>query len=375
MQKDDFLKKNQQLLQEFVRMSRTAGERSDYVQGGGGNTSCKLDGNLMAIKASGYRLDQIEKDQAYAVLDYQQLRGFYEGQEAAELADVEAAGSARAREATLNVQGLAALRPSVEAGFHSLLDTFVLHTHAVYANLATCAEDGAQMAKKALAGLEAGHVFIPYINPGAQLTFAIQAAIRQKEQESGRRPQILLLQNHGIITMAADADSCLLLHEAANERLAAAFFVSQSDWPVIDLACLAADDELFSSATPWLTKKLQGIKDLSLFISQPLYPDQMVFLAGKLGLVDQDVPAEPEAVLDLFQGRPEVCLILSETGQVFYKCSGNEARTIEQTLCAILFITATVQANGAKLISMSQAGQEFISSWESEQYRKKIAEK
>jgi rhamnose utilization protein RhaD (predicted bifunctional aldolase and dehydrogenase) len=47
-------------LQEFTRMSQTAGSRSDYVQGGGGNTSCKLDDTLMAIKASGFQLGQIE---------------------------------------------------------------------------------------------------------------------------------------------------------------------------------------------------------------------------------------------------------------------------------------------------------------------------
>ena len=56
-------------LAEYASMSNTAGKRSDYVQGGGGNTSVKFDDTLMAIKASGFRLDQITPDNAYAVLD------------------------------------------------------------------------------------------------------------------------------------------------------------------------------------------------------------------------------------------------------------------------------------------------------------------
>ena len=34
-----FFEENAKLLQEFSRVSKTAGARADYVQGGGGNTS------------------------------------------------------------------------------------------------------------------------------------------------------------------------------------------------------------------------------------------------------------------------------------------------------------------------------------------------
>ena len=49
-----FFEDNKQLLADFSRLSKTAGARADYVQGGGGNTSVKLSGGLMAIKASGF---------------------------------------------------------------------------------------------------------------------------------------------------------------------------------------------------------------------------------------------------------------------------------------------------------------------------------
>ena len=226
-------------LGNFVRMSKEAGSRSDYVQGGGGNTSCKVDDCLMAIKASGYRLDQIEADQAYAVLDYSSVRQFYASTEPAGLADIEAAGSARAKEATRNIEGLPVLRPSVEAGFHSLLDTYVLHTHAVYANLATCSAEGRDVAASALAGLAVGHVFVPYINPGAQLTFAVLQVVEEKKKETGAAPQLLFMQNHGFIVTGGDADECLALHDQVNIRLAAAYGVSAADWPAIEVKPLS----------------------------------------------------------------------------------------------------------------------------------------
>ena len=55
----DFVTAHSALLTRFARMSAAVGARNDYVQGGGGNTSVKLPGGLMAIKASGYCLSDV----------------------------------------------------------------------------------------------------------------------------------------------------------------------------------------------------------------------------------------------------------------------------------------------------------------------------
>ena len=111
----DFVNNNRKLLEEYVRLSHCSGGRSDYVQGGGGNTSVKLAGGKMAIKASGYRLSDVGTEQAYSVLDYQMLRSFYGGHEAKDFQDVEAAGAAQTKQAQCRIEGLPELRPSVEA--------------------------------------------------------------------------------------------------------------------------------------------------------------------------------------------------------------------------------------------------------------------
>jgi ribulose-5-phosphate 4-epimerase/fuculose-1-phosphate aldolase len=370
-----FSEQHSRRLGDLVRMSQAAGSRSDYVQGGGGNTSCKVDDTLMAIKASGYRLDQIDLDQAYAVLDYQALRHFYQETDPAGLADVEQAGSARAKAATLAIEGLPALRPSVEAGFHSLLDTFVLHTHAVYANLVTCSAEGREVAASALAGLPAGHAFVPYINPGAQLTFAILQAIEEKKKETGAKPAILFMQNHGFIVTGDDADECLLLHDQVNERLAAAYGVTAADWP--DIAVKPASDpgdgQTFVSATPWLHDRLlDQAWDLGFFTTEALYPDQLVFLGGKLGIAEGSLDDARKAGLAAPATGKDTCTLFRRTGEVLYRCGRNEAQTIEETLCAIFFITRTISKSGRTVCTMSEAGRQFISNWESEHYRKKI---
>ena len=374
MMASDWINKNQARLNEYVRMSVTAGSRPDYVQGGGGNTSCKLDDRQMAIKASGFRLDQIRVDQAYAVLDYQNLRDFYGRSDPAGFADVEKEGSAQARSAIISIDGLPQLRPSVEVGFHSLLDTYVMHTHPVYANLVTCCAEGKTMAGQALAGLlaETGEsmAFVPYINPGTQLTFAIDKARREEaaKNSSGRLPRIIFMQNHGLIITADDVDTCLRLQDRVNDTLAAAFCVSRQDWPAIRL------EEQISgwfSRTDWLRDQLLSRTwDLDLFVRQALYPDQLVFLSGQMAVVEHGSLADTQAANAM---PAEKCLIFRETGEVYYQCGANEAGTIEETLCAILFITDAITGKGLNVCTMDEAGQQFISNWESESYRKTIA--
>lgn len=181
-----FFSENQQALKDFVRMSQAVGARADYVQGGGGNTSVKFPDGKMAIKASGFKLSDIQESEAYAVLDAAALREFYNAHEASEFEDVEKAGSERAKELIVAVEGLKALRPSVEAGFHSILDTFVTHSHSVYANLAACSANAREIVAEIAKDTPYAIGFVPYTNPGAKLTFSIRDEIRAVERATAR---------------------------------------------------------------------------------------------------------------------------------------------------------------------------------------------
>jgi len=215
------------MLKELAKMSAAAGARMDYVQGGGGNTSVKLGNGLMAIKASGFRLRQVTAEEGFAVVETETLR------------DVTAE------------QGYKPFRPSVEASFHAMLGTFVLHTHPVYANLVLCSVGGLDRLPEIMDGIS--YITVPYINPGAELA----SAIRERKRPD---TQAVFMVNHGLVVTADSADECLRLQEEINSRCAAAYGTST---------------EKFDAFAAGLTKKL--------------YPDQQVYLS--LTDVQQEVMA------------------------------------------------------------------------------------
>ena len=355
-----FFEKYAQELAALERMSAAAGARCDYVQGGGGNTSVKLDG-LMAIKASGYRLSQVTSRGGYAVLYLGALDAFFGRTDPGALGDVEAAGTAAVKGAAVAVEGLDALRPSVEAGFHSLLGKYVLHTHCVWANLAACASGGRAQIEQALAGSGLDWCYVRYVNPGAALTFEIKAALDGYEAAHGRRPGLIFMQNHGLIATADDADETTRLHEAASALLAAHFGLRMEDYPARPLRQLGA--ERFESDCPYLRKQLAtGAYGARELLDDALYPDQMVFFRGSVALrAGDEAPQGP-------------CSVYPD-GRVEYLCPRPTAEAIEQTLTAVVFIRRTLAERGLAVVPLGAASQSFIAGWEAEAARRKLMSK
>jgi ribulose-5-phosphate 4-epimerase/fuculose-1-phosphate aldolase len=185
------------MLKELAALSQAAGARADYIQGSGGNTSVKFGDGLMAVKASGTRLAEVTETDGFAIVETATLRNI-------------------TRE-----KGFKPANASVEAGFHALLRRTVLHTHAVYVNLAMCSESGAEKLPELAAGVS--YITVPYRNPGAELCAAIAERLRPDTQ-------VIFLQNHGIIVTADTAAECLSIHDELNQRIGSAYGVKPSDF-------------------------------------------------------------------------------------------------------------------------------------------------
>lgn len=357
----NFFDSNRARLENFSRISKTVGARADYVQGGGGNTSVKLENGMMAIKASGFCLKDIEVDKAYAVLDYQALRDFYYHSEPASFDDVEKAGSTKVKEVTQTIEGLTSLRPSVEAGFHSLLDTYVAHSHSVYANLAACSVECGEIVARALEGADYSWGMVAYTDPGARLTFSIRDELARVEAKTSRRPAAIFMQNHGLIVHSDDPDECLRINADVNRRIAAAFGVGDASFPAVSVK--DAGDGLVEADCPFLAERLRsGAFDEKFFLETPLYPDQMVFLTGAFAFGK----GAPEA---------DCCLADPETGRAVFNMAASRAQVIAETLTAVVFIAETIRKTGHTLATMGEAAKKFIANWESEKYRKSLAGK
>ncbi|WP_188913434.1 class II aldolase/adducin family protein [Aureimonas endophytica] len=192
-------------LESLAAVSRRIGARTGYIQGGGGNTSLKDDRGRMAIKASGVTLATIEAGTGFIPLDAGALR---EG-----LVDChdETAYGVLLRRCVLDAGETR--RPSIESGFHALMGACVIHTHSVWANLLTCSQEGRARARDILPDA----LWVGYATPGIALTRLVA------ETMGGARPQIVLLENHGLVVAGPDPEATATLHEEVNRTVIDAF--------------------------------------------------------------------------------------------------------------------------------------------------------
>ena len=204
-------------MKSFVTMCQKIGSMVDYVQGGGGNASVKHGPTTMAIKASGFTIKEITEVDGYTNVDYVKVRDYHTEAKPEELETREKEATPFTMTCVTPNPAGKTLRPSVEAGFHSLLKKYVMHTHPVYANVVTCAVGGKDLAKKIFPDTD--FIWIPYINPGFSLTLSISNAINEYEKETGRFPKVIFLENHGLVTTADTAEECAELHVFINETI------------------------------------------------------------------------------------------------------------------------------------------------------------
>ena len=203
----------------LTRLARAAGLRPDLTQGGGGNVSVKLNSERMLIKASGVKLKDVSPEGGYTLVNYGNIR-----RRIASGPGEEGEFSDYLCSQALPVKGVKAAKPSIEAGFHSLLNTVVMHTHSVYANILNMSVEGHALGKKMFPHAE----FIAYKSPGPQLC----SAINDRARAAG--PQVFFLANHGLAVANAGVLGALELNERVNETIRRG--LSLPPYPVIQAA-------------------------------------------------------------------------------------------------------------------------------------------
>jgi rhamnose utilization protein RhaD (predicted bifunctional aldolase and dehydrogenase) len=196
------------ILAQLVTMSNNLGDSAlDYVILGEGNTSARADADTFWVKASGTDLRTIDRagfvrvrfDRVLALLDEDDLSddAIREGLEAAK------------------VDRAVTVRPSVETVLHALAlqlegVNFVGHTHPTAVNTLLCS----QKAEEAASGrLFPDHivycgpasVYVPYTDPGVPLARAVRDSIGRYIDAHHEIPKVILMQNHGLITLGRTA--------------------------------------------------------------------------------------------------------------------------------------------------------------------------
>jgi rhamnose utilization protein RhaD (predicted bifunctional aldolase and dehydrogenase) len=197
------------------------GERLRLAILGEGNTSLRLDADTFVVKASGSSLSTLRPTELTACR-FDRLLPLLEARGATN-ADVDATLlAARVDEADR--------KPSIEALFHAYLLTLpgvacVGHVHAIAVNQILCSPRAREFAERracpdeiVMCGVES--VFVPYAEPGLELSRAIRREVVAFVRRTGRDPKVILLQNHGIIAVGASPKAVLgslLMAEKAAE--------------------------------------------------------------------------------------------------------------------------------------------------------------
>lgn len=346
--------KYENALKGLEYISTEAGNPVEYTQGGGGNTSVKLDKRYMAVKASGFMLKQITPSEGYVILDYMKLKNYYEQVDLSLDVDFEKESADMARQSVEAAPWLKALRPSVEAGFHSILDKYVIHTHPVYANILTCSANGKELMENIFGGKEYEAVWIPYINPGFCLTLKIQEAIQECTKRTGKAPKVLFMENHGLVVAGDDPLETVKLHSEVNEEIKEYLNIKDS-FPTVEL--LKVDENTFISKTGYVRDFIKsGNLKPGFFDEFVLYPDQLVYLNNGVA----------------FNRLENKLSIFTDTGEVTYKTNESEARVMEEALLACIYVVNEIKNRGLPLKTMTEKDIDFIKNWESEAYRKSL---
>jgi rhamnose utilization protein RhaD (predicted bifunctional aldolase and dehydrogenase) len=191
----------------LVELSREFG-RTCWTILGEGNVSGRIDQNVFAVKSSGSSLATLAEielthcyfDRLLPVLDRENVSE-------AEVEDI--LRGSRVRQT--------ALKPSVETFFHAYLLTlsgvnYVGHTHPIPVNQILCSGLGISFAEERRFPDEVVccgpmSLLIPYEDPGLALARRIRQELQNFERRHGKPPKVILLGNHGVITIGQSVDA------------------------------------------------------------------------------------------------------------------------------------------------------------------------
>ena len=338
----------QTAIKDLIKISQYAGDRADYTQGGGGNTSVKNEGTML-IKASGYRLVDINETTAFVAVDKNAIKNYYESVDLSVEKDYEKESAELSKNSVIPLDGIVTLRPSVEVGFHAILKKYVIHTHSVYANLLTCSMEGESLAEKLFKDKDFGFIFLPYINPGFELTLAMKTKIEEYVKETGKYPEVIFMKNHGLVVTGDYIERVKAVNTDVNETIRKHFGLEDNFRKVE----LSKTETGFKSETSIVNDFVKANKlDKAVLDETPLYPDQLVYLNNILA------------------HSPETMVV--KDGSVYYNTDIKQATTLEETLAAYLFVVTTVKKANLTVSKMNEKEVYFINNWEAEKYRRSV---
>ena len=373
-------------IEELIEVSRFYGSKRDFVIAGGGNTSFKDDERIY-VKASGVSLATIDEN-GFAVLDRKAMQAISEKVYSDE--PMERENQIKHDLLNARFQPEKGLRPSVEASLHNLIAyRFVVHTHSTKVNGLMCGINAEKLTIE-LFGDEV--VYVPYVDPGYILFKEVETRITAYRENTGREPQMILLQNHGIFVAA---DTVSEIH-SIYDKVIATLDAYMGEVPSVKILPIDGESvkiipaiRMMLSANGLKTVKVINNSLIEHFLSSdteykkialPFIPDGIVYcnssfiyaeywgdtedlledLSVKIQNYTHTQPKTPKIIFIRGIG----CLLASDHAQ--------GVSTLEE----VIMDTCTVSLYSEKFggqSPMTSRQVQFIDTWEVEQYRSAVA--
>ncbi len=204
------------ILSQLVAMSNNLGDPAlDYVILGEGNTSARADADTFWVKTSGTELRNIDRagfvrvsfERILAMLDDFTLPDEQVKHRLVEAKVDPATGLGPAPDDTV--------RPSVETVLHAIClnlqgVNFVGHTHPTVINSLACSAAfetavSGRLFPDEVVVCGAAPLIVPYTDPGLPLARKIRDLVQQYFGEYRECPRVILIQNHGLVTLGRTA--------------------------------------------------------------------------------------------------------------------------------------------------------------------------
>lgn len=371
-------------------MSNKYGADENFVLAGGGNTSFK-DKSALYVKGSGTSLATITES-GFVKMDLNKLDAMWGRDYGSDTALAEK----RVLRDMMDARALGEedKRPSVETLLHKLMPTsLVLHVHPALVNGLTCGRDGEKICKE-LFGDDA--VFMRATKPGYALAVAAKKATEEHEKRTGKFPNLIFMQNHGVFF---GADSLKEMDALVGKTMAALRNKASAEPDFTPVVTEDRQTLLAASVTlRTLFKKREGSgictfvsnketaklcadeKEFSRKVGAAFSPDHIVYcrhravfldLSGSDGkaLADKAEKAFEKYVAD-YGFSPKIFFV-KNIGMFALGKTKKEAEIAREVFLDEIKISFYSQSFGGPLF-MTKEDTDFILNWEVESYRQKV---
>ena len=367
-------------IEELIEVSRKFGGDSRFVIAGGGNTSYKNEDRLW-VKASGHALATITED-GFAVLDRTLLNQMGE--------KAYSEDTALREEQVKNDLAAACVtkdrRPSVETSLHNCMGfAFIVHLHPTLVNGLMCSVDAEAACKE----LFPEALYIEYTDPGYTLFKKVYDRIKAYKAASGKEPQVIFLQNHGIFVGGNTTAEIEGIYSEIIGKLEARV----AALPEGETEVSGTVTDVVPAVRQMLSRSGRGLKTLKVTknalvdhflenaspVARPFTPDIIVYCKSEYIFIDaesdEEILKEAEARIEAFvaaKGYTPKVLLIKGIGLVAVGDSAKNAQIITDVFTDAMKVAFYARSFGGEH-PMEQAWIDFIDNWEVENYRRKVA--